>query len=88
MVVNADGTVTYTPNDDVAGTMDTFNYTVDDEHGATSNIATVSVAIGFETDSEEVSGGVGGNSGRRGTNGARGGSGNTGTVGNGGTRTP
>jgi hypothetical protein len=88
VVVNGDGTVTYTPNDGVAGTMDTFNYTVDDEHGATSNIATVSVAIGFETDSDEVSGGAGGNSGRTGTPGSRGGGlGNTGNV-NQGTRTP
>ena len=86
-VINPDGTVTYTPNEGVAGTMDTFNYTVDDVHGATSNIATVSVAIGFETDSDDASGGVGGNSGRSGTPGARGGTGNTGGVTQGGTRT-
>ena len=84
-VVNVDGTVTYTPDGGVAGTMDTFNYTVDDEHGATSNIATVSVSIGFDTDSEKVSNGA--NSGRTGTHGTRGGTGNTGTV-NQGTRTP
>ena len=89
VVDNGDGTVTYTPNEGVAGTSDTFNYTVDDEHGATSNIATVSVSILFDTEAEKVSGGVGGNSGRTGTPGTRGGGvGNTGTVGNGGTRTP
>ncbi|MCH2103067.1 MAG: Ig-like domain-containing protein, partial [Planctomycetes bacterium] len=31
--VNADGTVTYTPSPSVAGTTDTFTYTVQDEHG-------------------------------------------------------
>ena len=87
VVVNADGTVSYTPSEGVAGTTDTFNYTVDDEHGATSNIATVAVSIGFGSDSEEASGGVSGEAGRTGAPGVRGGLGNTGTV-NHGTRTP
>ena len=86
--VNADGTVTYTPSPGVVATTDTFTYTVQDEHGATSNAATVGVMINFITESEEVTGGVGGNSGRTGTPGTRGGGlGNTGTV-NHGTRTP
>ena len=86
--VNPDGTVTYTPSPGVAATTDTFTYTVQDEHGATSNAATVGVTINFITESEEVTGGAGGNSGRTGTPGSRGGGlGNTGTV-NHGTRTP
>ncbi|SVD89931.1 uncharacterized protein METZ01_LOCUS442785, partial [marine metagenome] len=36
VVYNGDGTATYTPNEGVAETTDTFNYTVNDEHGATS----------------------------------------------------
>jgi PKD repeat protein len=42
-VVNANGTVTYTPNAGFVGT-DTFTYTVADDLGAVSNIATVSVS--------------------------------------------
>lgn len=43
-VANADGTVTYTPNPGVTG-LDSFTYTVDDNGGATSNAATVSLSI-------------------------------------------
>jgi hypothetical protein len=87
--VNADGTVTYTPSPGVVATTDTFTYTVQDEHGATSNAATVGVMINYITDSKDVTGGSGSNAGRTGTPGARGGGlGNTGTVSNGGTRTP
>jgi hypothetical protein len=41
---NADGTVTYTPETGFAGT-DTFTYTVQDNEGAVSNEATVSVHV-------------------------------------------
>jgi len=41
---NGDGTVTYTPNGGFAGT-DTFTYTVNDNDGATSNEATVTVQV-------------------------------------------
>jgi hypothetical protein len=88
VVVNADGTVTYTPNEGIAGTTDTFNYTVDDEFGGTSNIATVAVSIQYATDGTDITGGVGGNAGGRTTRGARGGLGNGGTPTYGGTRTP
>jgi predicted GH43/DUF377 family glycosyl hydrolase len=43
-VPNADGTVTYTPDADYHGS-DSFTYTVDDDDGATSNEATVTVTI-------------------------------------------
>ena len=88
VVVNADGTVTYTPNEGIAGTTDTFNYTVDDEFGGTSNIATVAVFIQYATDGTDLTGGVGGNAGGRTTQGARGGVGAGGTPTYGGTRTP
>jgi len=39
-----DGTVTYTPNAGFTGT-DSFTYTVDDDQGATSNVATVQVTV-------------------------------------------
>ncbi len=42
VVVNGDGTVTYTPNPG-PDTTDTFNYTVSDTGGLTSNVATVQV---------------------------------------------
>ena len=88
VVVNADGSVTYTPNAGVVATTDTFTYTVNDDVGATSNAATVGVQIRYITDGEKVTGGVGSNSGRTGTPGNRGGGlGNTGTV-NHGSRTP
>ena len=43
-VANADGTITYTPNGGFSGT-DTFTYTVMDNDGATSNVATVTVTV-------------------------------------------
>lgn len=42
--VNADGTVTYTPNTGFSG-MDTFTYTIKDDDGAESNAATVTVTV-------------------------------------------
>ncbi|MGI9542303.1 MAG: tandem-95 repeat protein, partial [Cyclobacteriaceae bacterium] len=44
VVVNNDGTVEYTPNLNFNG-LDTFNYTVEDDDGALSNIAQVSVSV-------------------------------------------
>jgi hypothetical protein len=88
VVDNSDGTVTYTPNEGIVSTTDTFNYTVDDEFGGTSNIATVSVSIQYVTDTTDITGGVGGNAGGRKTQGARGGLGNGGTPTYGGTRNP
>jgi len=41
---NMDGTITYTPNLDFSGT-DSFTYTVEDDQGATSNLATVFIAV-------------------------------------------
>jgi VCBS repeat-containing protein len=41
------GEITYTPNDGVFG-IDTFTYTVQDNEGAISNVATVTVQIGSE----------------------------------------
>ncbi|WP_157068012.1 Ig-like domain-containing protein, partial [Desulfosarcina cetonica] len=41
---NGDGTVTFTPKNGFRGT-DTFTYTVNDNDGATSNLATVSVNV-------------------------------------------
>jgi len=41
---NQDGTVTYTPNPDFHGT-DSFTYTIEDDNGATSNLATVSITV-------------------------------------------
>ncbi|MEA1899885.1 MAG: Ig-like domain-containing protein, partial [Thermodesulfobacteriota bacterium] len=43
-VANADGTVTYTPDTAYIGT-DTFTYTVNDNEGAASNAATVTVTV-------------------------------------------
>jgi len=43
-VVNPDGTVTYTPDPGFNGG-DSFSYTVDDDDGATSNTAVVSVTV-------------------------------------------
>src|SRR5262249_54127404 len=42
--VNADGSITYTPVDGFSGT-DSFQYTVQDVHGATSNPAFVTVVV-------------------------------------------
>ena len=44
VITHSDGTVTYTPNPDFFGE-DRFEYTVSDEQGAVSNIATVVVTI-------------------------------------------
>jgi uncharacterized repeat protein (TIGR01451 family) len=44
VIVNSDGTATYTPDPGFSG-VDTFTYTVDDNEGLTSNIATVSVTV-------------------------------------------
>ncbi|RLE36850.1 hypothetical protein DRJ23_06755, partial [Candidatus Acetothermia bacterium] len=44
VIVNADGTITYHPDPGFSG-VDTFTYTVDDNEGLTSNIATVSVTV-------------------------------------------
>ena len=42
--INGDGTVTYTPNPGFNG-IDGFDYTVKDNHGAMSNIATVTITV-------------------------------------------
>jgi len=39
-----DGTITYTPNLDFSGT-DSFTYTVEDDQGATSNLAIVFITV-------------------------------------------
>ncbi len=44
LVNNGDGTVTYTPNPDFAGT-DSFQYTVANNNGAVSNIATADITV-------------------------------------------
>ena len=44
LVVNTDGTVTYTPNGDYSGA-DSFTYTVEDNDGLVSNEATVSLTV-------------------------------------------
>jgi len=41
---NGDGTVTYTPDPGFSGT-DTYTYTVDDNDGLTSNVATVTITV-------------------------------------------
>ncbi|GJM28772.1 MAG: hypothetical protein DHS20C17_14070 [Cyclobacteriaceae bacterium] len=48
-VVNLDGTVDYTPNDGFNGA-DFFTYTVDDNEGATSNVATVTINVSSVND--------------------------------------
>jgi hypothetical protein len=75
-VVNADGSITYTPNPGVVATTDTFTYTVNDNDGGTSNAATVGILIQHPTETEDVTGGVSGDAGRSGQRGARGGLGN------------
>ncbi|WP_299157100.1 cadherin-like domain-containing protein, partial [uncultured Christiangramia sp.] len=47
-VINTDGTVTYSPNENFNGT-DTFEYTISDGNGGTDT-ATVTVTIGAEND--------------------------------------
>jgi hypothetical protein len=54
--VNADGTVVYTPSAGTSATTDTFNYTVDDTDGATSNTATVEVTISPDGDDSNLGG--------------------------------
>jgi CubicO group peptidase (beta-lactamase class C family) len=44
---NGDGTVTYTPDSGFTG-IDTFTYTVQDNDGQTSNVATVTVTVDFK----------------------------------------
>ncbi|MCK5360490.1 MAG: cadherin-like domain-containing protein, partial [Gammaproteobacteria bacterium] len=44
------GTVTYNPNSGFTGS-DAFSYTVDDNNGASSNVATVSITINAVTGS-------------------------------------
>ncbi len=44
ITLNADGTVTYTPDTDFAG-LDSLSYTIDDNDGATSNVATVYITV-------------------------------------------
>ncbi|BAV08693.1 conserved repeat domain-containing protein/gliding motility-associated C-terminal domain-containing protein [Filimonas lacunae] len=44
VTVNADGTVTYTPNDGYEGD-DSFTYTVKDSNGNESNVATVTITV-------------------------------------------
>ncbi len=46
VVINADGSVNYTPDTDFGGS-DSFTYTVDNSAGTTSNTATVSIDIGL-----------------------------------------
>jgi FtsP/CotA-like multicopper oxidase with cupredoxin domain len=48
-IVNADGTITYMPDTGFTGT-DSFEYTVEDDDGAVSNIATVTVVVHGELD--------------------------------------
>jgi PKD repeat protein len=48
-VANADGTITYTPDENFNG-IDTFTYTVEDNEGALSNVATVTVDVGGVND--------------------------------------
>ncbi len=48
VVINSDGTITYTPNENFNGT-DSFDYTIEDENGLTDT-ATVTVNIASEND--------------------------------------
>ena len=48
VTVNANGTVTYTPNPAYLGN-DLFTYTVTDANGMTSNVATVTITVGKTT---------------------------------------
>ncbi len=52
VVINADGTITYTPNQDFNGT-DTITYTISDGNGGTST-ATVEVTVALVNDAPEV----------------------------------
>jgi len=55
LVNNNNGTFQYTPNSSFSGT-DTFTYTVRDNLGATSNVATVTVSVGPVNDPPTLSG--------------------------------
>ena len=44
ITVNGDGTITYTPDPNFAG-IDSLTYTVDDDDGTTSNVATVVITV-------------------------------------------
>ena len=57
LVVNADGTVTYTPNANYSGP-DSFVYTVEDNEGNVSNPATVDIEVDFENDPPVAVGGA------------------------------
>jgi hypothetical protein len=50
VVANADGTVTYTPSENFVGG-DKYAYTVADNNGLTSNVATVNINVGTEISS-------------------------------------
>ena len=52
VVINADGTITYTPNQDFNGT-DTITYTISDGNGGTST-ATIEVTVAAVNDAPEV----------------------------------
>ncbi|MDO6593872.1 Ig-like domain-containing protein, partial [Neptuniibacter sp. 1_MG-2023] len=54
VVVNGDGTVTYTPNANFYG-VDTFTYTIKDFAGHESNVATVTVAVNPINDIPQLS---------------------------------
>ena len=53
VVVHNDGTVTYTPNTNFYG-VDTFTYTIRDQAGNVSNVATVTVAVNAINDIPEL----------------------------------
>ena len=44
VVINGDGTVTYTPNSGFTG-LDSFEYTVEDMNGTISNVATATITV-------------------------------------------
>ncbi|WP_038033329.1 Ig-like domain-containing protein [Thermopetrobacter sp. TC1] len=79
VVVNADGSITYTPEAGFEGT-DTFTYTVTDAQGA-SDTATVTVHVGDDGAGNGGSGGNGGNGGSGGGTGGGNGGGNGGHLG-------
>ncbi len=53
VIVNDDGTVTYNPDDNYHG-IDTFEYTIKDEAGNVSNVATVTVNVVPSTSSNAI----------------------------------
>ena len=54
VVNNGDGTITYTPNAEFIGE-DQFDYTVKDDDGAVSNVATVTITVSATTSSAVIS---------------------------------